>query len=267
MDEDANANAQGTQPNPAPEASSAANDTNPSTDAKDGDQKADPQAGVTFEPEIQKFLDNQNIKTDDLQAAVTELAKRNMKLRGKQNEPSVAEVLGKKEEPKVENPIAQAMGQTQPVTAPQSAPQPTQPTQQTSQPRVPSDMDIANVSMFVKQQYPDVTTYQSMINDGFKPVTADGQINLKSVLSYANYQQKLLTAEKTIKASEPQAGQIPTPSNEPEYAKVDTVKNMDETAAQNIVMWSNNEKKFGRPIHPQSSQAVQYLQDLARKQK
>lgn len=275
MDEDANANAQGTQPNPAPAdnvPAPAANDTNPSTtdtvDAKEQGQKADPQAGVSFDPEIQKFLDNQNIKTDDLQAAVTELAKRNMKLRGKQNEPSVAEVLGKKEEPKVENPIAQAMGQTQPVTAPQSAPQPTQ---QTSQPRVPSDMDIANVSMFVKQQYPDVTTdakfYQSMINDGFKPVTADGQINLKSVLSYANYQQKLLTAEKTIKASEPQAGQIPTPSNEPEYAKVDTVKNMDETAAQNIVMWSNNEKKFGRPIHPQYQAAVQYLQDLARKQK
>ena len=273
MDEDANANAQGTQPNPAPEASGAANDTNPPVAAAEGakeqGQKADPQAGVSFDPEIQKFLDNQNIKTDDLQAAVTELAKRNMKLRGKQNEPqSVAEVLGKKEEPKVENPIAKAMEQTQPATPPQSAPQPTQ---QTSQPRVPSDMDIANVSMFVKQQYPDVTTdakfYQSMINDGFKPVTADGQINLKSVLSYANYQQKLLTAEKTIKASEPQAGQIPTPSNEPEYAKVDTVKNMDETAAQNIVMWSNNEKKFGRPIHPQYSQAVQYLQDLARKQK
>ena len=264
MDENANANAQGTQPNPAPEASGAANDTNPSTattteatDAKEQGQKADPQAGVSFDPEIQKFLDNQNIKTDDLKAAVTELAKRNMKMRGHQNEPSVAEVLGKKEEPKVENPIAKAMEQNQPATPPQSAPQP----QQTSQPRVPSDMDIANVSMFVKQQYPDVTTdakfYQSMINDGFKPVTADGQINLKSVLS----------AEKTIKANEPQAGQIPAPSNQPEYAKVDTVKNMDETAAQNIVMWSNNEKKFGRPIHPQYSQAVQYLQDLARKQK
>ena len=191
MDEDANANAQGTQPNPAPEASGAANDTNPSTattteatDAKEQGQKADPQAGVSFDPEIQKFLDNQNIKTDDLKAAVTELAKRNMKMRGHQNEPSVAEVLGKKEEPKVENPIAKAMEQNQPATPPQSAPQP----QQTSQPRVPSDMDIANVSMFVKQQYPDVTTdakfYQSMINDGFKPVTADGQINLKSVLSY-----------------------------------------------------------------------------------
>lgn len=274
MDENANANAQGTQANPATEASSAANATNPPVENKPegakGEPKADPQAEVSFDPEIQKFLDNQNIKTDDLKAAVTELAKRNMKLRGSQKEPqSVTEVLQAKEEPKP-NPIQQAMEGTKPQ--PTQPVQPTQPQPQPQhQPRVPSDMDIANVSMFVKQQYPDVTTdakfYKSMIEDGFKPVTADGQINLKSVLSYANYQQKLITADKTIKASEPQAGQIPAPSDTPEYAKVELAKTMDETAAENIILFSNNEKKFGRPIHPQYNEAVKFLQDMARKGK
>ena len=213
---------------------------------------------------MQKFLDNQNIKTDDLKAAVTELAKRNMKLRG-QAQPAanptqeVADVL---------NPKPQATEPTQPAQPSQPA-QPTQPTEQkpTSQPHTLSDMDIANVSMFVKQQYPDVKAdaefYKAMIADGFQP-TKDGQINLKSVMSYAAYKQKVADAEKAIAANQPQAGQLPQPSNAPEYAQVDKVQTMTEQAAQNIVMFSNREKRYGRPIHPQFDEAVKFLQDQAR---
>lgn len=263
MDQNASANVQGAQANPVPAAADTANVTNPTPAAADAakgvSQTTDPGAGVadtkpSFDPEIQKFLDNQNIKTDDLKAAVTELAKRNMKLRGSQSEAqSVAEVLKQPQTPvKTEEPKAV----------------PTEP-QQTSQPHTLSDMDIATVSMFIKQQYPDVTAdaafYKSMIADGFKPTTADGGINLKSVQSYAAYKQKLAEAEKVIANNQPQANQIPQPSTAPEYADVDKVQTMTEQAAQNIILFSNREKRYGRPVHPQFDEAAKFLQDLARK--
>ena len=263
MDQNASANVQGAQANPVPAAADTANVTNPTPAAADAakgvSQTTDPGAGVadtkpSFDPEIQKFLDNQNIKTDDLKAAVTELAKRNMKLRGSQSEAqSVAEVLKQPQTPvKTEEPKAV----------------PTEP-QQTSQPHTLSDMDIATVSMFIKQQYPDVTAdaafYKSMIADGFKPTTADGGINLKSVQSYAAYKQKLAEAEKVIANNQPQANQIPQPSTAPEYAYVDKVQTMTEQAAQNIILFSNREKRYGRPGHPQEKEAIDFLQNLARK--
>ena len=266
MDQNANANVQATQPAPAtaPQGE-AANGTNPTTPAGDvakgATQTTDPGAGEakpSFDPEIQKFLDNQNIKTDDPVAAITELAKRNMKLRSNA-EPtqSVADVLNNKPEVKTPEPA-----QTQ---EPEKKPEP----QQTSPTHQLSDMDIANVSLFVKQQYPDVTTdanfYKDMIADGFRPTTSDGQINLKSVMSYAKYKQTLLTAEKTIKANEPQANQLPQPSNQPEVAQVDRVQTMTDDAAANIIMWHNQQKRYGRPGHPQYEEAVKYLQDKARK--
>ena len=177
-----------------------------------------------------------------------------MKLRGNQSEAqSVAEVLKQPQTPvKTEEPKAV----------------PTEP-QQTSQPHTLSDMDIATVSMFIKQQYPDVTAdaafYKSMIADGFKPTTADGGINLKSVQSYAAYKQKLAEAEKVIANNQPQANQIPQPSTAPEYADVDKVQTMTEQAAQNIILFSNREKRYGRPVHPQFDEAAKFLQNLARK--
>ena len=243
MDQNANANVQASQPAPAPAPQGdVANGTNPAPAAADAakgaTQTTDPGAGEakpSFDPEIQKFLDNQNIKTDDLAAAVSELAKRNMKLRSNA-EPtqSVADVLNQRPEVKTPEPQTQE---------PERKPEP----QQTSPTHQLSDMDIANVSMFVKQQYPDVTAdatfYKDMIADGFKPVNSDGQINLKGVLSYAKYKQTLLTAEKTIRANEPQAGNIPQPSTQPEVAQVDRVQTMDADAAANIIMWHNQQKR------------------------
>lgn len=275
MDPNANANVQATPADPvASPQTPTANATNPVPPAGDTAnapaQPTDPGAGrtssVSFDPEVQKFLDNQNIKTDDLQAAVAELAKRNMALRNPKNtepQPSALEVLkgGKKTE------TAPA---TEPVQQTQSA-QPAQPAQP-SEPKPShslSDMDIANVSMFVKQSYPDVKAdaefYKAMQADGFKPVTADGEINLKSVMNYANYKQKLIDAEKAIAANQPKAGQIPQPSNTVEYAQVDRISTMDKNAAENIVMFSNRERRYGRPGHPQEKEAVAFLQDLARK--
>lgn len=265
MDQNANANVQATQPDPASAPQGGvANGTNPTPAAADvakgATQTTDPGAGEakpSFDPEIQKFLDNQNIKTDDLTAAVTELAKRNMKLRSNA-EPtqSVADVLNQKPEVKTPEPQTQE---------PERKPEP----RQTSPTHQLSDMDIANVSMFVKQQYPDVTAdatfYKDMIADGFKPVNSDGQINLKGVLSYAKYKQTLVTAEKTIRANEPQAGNIPQPSTQPEVAQVDRVQTMDADAAANIIMWHNQQKRYGRPGHPQYEEAVKFLQDQARK--
>lgn len=265
MDPNANANVPGSQPAPAPEAPATptepANGTTPSdsssqsVNAAGAAPQTNPVAGDSgFEPEIQKFLDNQNIKTDDLKAAITELAKRNMKLRGGKPEvrESVADVLN----PKAPEP---------------KAPEPPVEPKPTSQPHSLSDMDIANVSMYVKSQCPDVTAdaefYKAMIADGFRPTTDDGQINLKSVMSYANYQQKLKSAEKAIAANQPNANAIPQPSNAPEYAQVDKVQTMTEQAAENIIMFSNTEKRYGRPGHPQYDSAVEFLHKIAREGK
>lgn len=279
MDPNANANVPAPQPNPATPAGETANGTNPvpapapapAEPAKEGSAKTDPvadgtssqQADSGFDPEVQKYLENQNISTTDLKAAVSELVKRNQKLRGGQKtEPDqmtqeVAKVLN----PEPAKPAEQ-------VQAASGNPQP-QPTP-TSQPRNLTDMEIASVSLIVKQQFPDVTAnadfYKSMIADGFKP-TADGQINLKSVLNYAAYRQKLSDAEKAIAANQPKAGDLPQPSNAPEYAQVDKVQTMTEQAAQNIVMFSNQEKRYGRPIHPQYDEAVKFLQDQVRSSK
>lgn len=273
MDQNASANVQATQPDPASapqgDVANGTTSTTPAGAAAAGaTQTTDPGAGGagnSFDPEIQKFLDNQNIKTDDLAAAVTELAKRNMKLRGNSEPQSVAEVLNQKPQtqPSVADQVKEAAG----ITQTEQKPEPKSEPQQTSTHQL-SDMDIANVSLFVKQQYPDVTTdaafYRDMIADGFKPVSSDGQINLKSVMSYAKYKQTLLTAEKTIKANEPQAGQIPQPSTQPETAQVDRVQTMTDDAAANIIMWHNQQIRFGRPGHPQYEEAVKFLQDKTR---
>lgn len=266
MDQNASANVQGSPANPASAPQGDAANANVQAPAAaevntGASQTTDPGAGVadskpSFDPEIQKFLDNQNIKTDDLAAAVSELAKRNMKLRGNQSETqSVAEVLKQPTAP------AKPAEPVEPVKQPEP--------QQTSQPHNLSDMDIATVSLFVKQQYPDVTTdaefYKSMIADGFRPTTPDGQINLKAVTSYAAYRQKLAEADKAIAANAPQASSIPQPSTAPEYADVERVQTMTEQAAQNIVLFSNQEKRYGRPGHPQYNEAVKFLQDQARK--
>lgn len=272
MDQNASANVQATQPDPASAPQGGvANGTTPAPAAADvaagATPKTDPGAGGagnSFDPEIQKFLDNQNIKTDDLVVAVTELAKRNMKLRGNSEPQSVAEVLNQKPQTQssVADQVKEAAGQA-PEPKPEQKPEP----QQTSTHQL-SDMDIANVSLFVKQQYPDVTTdaafYKDMIADGFKPISSDGQINLKSVMSYAKYKQTLFTAEKTIKANEPQAGQIPQPSTQPEVAQVDRVQTMNDDAAANIIMWHNQQIRYGRPGHPQYEEAVKFLQDKSR---
>lgn len=267
MDQNANANVQATQPDPVPAPQGdTANGTNPIAPAGDIAKGAtpttDPGAGVakpSFDPEIQKFLDNQNIKTDDLAAAVTELAKRNMELRNPKTTQSVADVL---------NPKSQAPEKPA-EPAPQTPEKPAEEPRQTS--HTLSDMEIANVSLFVKQQYPSVNAdadfYKSMIADGFRPTQPDGQINLKSVMSYAAYRQKLADAEKAIADNQPKAGQLPQPSNEPQYAQVDQVQTMTETAAENIIMFSNQEKRYGRPVHPQLDEAVTFLQNLAKQGK
>lgn len=269
MDQNASANVQATQPDPTPAPQGGvANGTNPAPAAADAakgaTQTTDPGAGgaetkPSFDPEIQKFLDNQNIRVDDPVAAITELAKRNMKLRGNSEPQSVAEILN----PKPQAPEKPASEPAQTPEKPATEPQ------QTSQPHQLSDMDIANVSLFVKQQYPDVTTdanfYKAMIADGFRPTTADGQINLKTIMSYAKYQQTLKTAEKAIADNQPKANQIPQPSNQPEVAQVDRVQTMDTDAAENIIMWHNQQKRYGRPGHPQYEEAVRFLQDQARK--
>ena len=123
-------------------------------------------------------------------------------------------------------------------------------------------------AMLVEKQYPDVKVdadfYKQMLADGINPVS-DGEINLNRVMKYADLQQRVKNADKAL-ASAQQPAQIPSPTNTIDNnSPLQQVQNMDMTAAENIIVWSAQERRYGRPAHPQYDEAVRFLQDSQRK--
>lgn len=200
---------------------------------------------VAFDEATQKYLDNQNIKGTPNEI-VAELVKRNQQLRNQPKVEAVAEVL--KQEPETSAPVATA-------TQPQHS-------------RGLTDMEIMTTAMLVEKQYPDVKVdadfYKQMLADGINPVS-DGEINLNRVMKYADLQQRVKNADKAL-ASAQQPAQIPSPTNTIDNnSPLQQVQNMDVTAAENIIVWSAQERRYGRPAHPQYDEAVRFLQDSQRK--
>lgn len=197
---------------------------------------------IAFDEATQKYLTNQNIKGTPTEI-VAELVKRNQQLRNQPKVEAVAEVL--KQEP--EAPAAPA---------------------QPAQHHALSDMDIMTTQMLVEKQYPDVKVdadfYKQMIADGINPMNGQ-EINLNRVFKYAELQQKLKDAEKAI-ASAGQPAPIPSPSNTIDNnSPIQNVQNMDMNAAQNIIVWSAQEQRYGRARHPQYDEAVRFIQESQRK--
>lgn len=197
---------------------------------------------IAFDEATQKYLSNQNIKGTPTEI-VAELVKRNQQLRNQPKVEAVAEVL--KQEP--EAPAAPA---------------------QPAQHHTLSDMDIMTTQMLVEKQYPDVKVdadfYKQMIADGINPMNGQ-EINLNRVFKYAEMQQKLKDAEKAI-ASAGQPAPIPSPSNTIDNnSPIQNVQNMDMNAAQNIIVWSAQEQRYGRARHPQYDEAVRFIQESQRK--
>lgn len=129
-------------------------------------------------------------------------------------------------------------------------------------------MDIMTTQMLVEKQYPDVKVdadfYKQMIADGINPMNGQ-EINLNRVFKYAEMQQKLKDAEKAI-ASAGQPAPIPSPSNTIDNnSPIQNVQNMDLNAAQNIIVWSAQEQRYGRARHPQYDEAVRFIQESQRK--
>lgn len=206
------------------------------------------ETGTTTTPEIafdeatQKYLSNQNIKGTPTEI-VAELVKRNQQLRNQPKVEAVAEVL-----------------KQEPAEAPAPAAQP--------QHHTLSDMDIMTTQMLVEKQYPDVKVdadfYKQMISDGINPMNGQ-EINLNRVFKYAEMQQKLKDAEKAI-ASAGQPAPIPSPSNTIESnGPIPPVQNMDMNAAQNIIIWSAQEQRYGRAPHAQLEEAKRFIQESMRK--
>lgn len=197
----------------------------------------------TFDEATQKYLENQNIKGTPNEI-VAELVKRNQQLRNQPKVEAVAEVL--KQEP-AEAPAAPA------APAPQ---------------HTLSDMDIMTTQMLVEKQYPDVKVdanfYKEMIADGINPMNGQ-EINLNRVFKYAEYKQKLANADKAIASANTPAN-IPSPSNTiDDNSPIQNVQNMDKTAAENIVIWSAQQERYGKAPHPQLQQAKEFLRGEARK--
>lgn len=211
------------------------------------------EGGLQLDAETLKFLENQNIDANDPAKVIAELAKRNQDLRSRKPEasstPASQEIkdalVGKAEQPetKTEAPATQA-------------------------PKLPSDLEIVTMALAVNKAYPDVTVdaqfYTDMKNDGFVPVSADGGLKVQNVLNYASYRQKLADADKAIASAQPNPAGIPEPSTKVEqFADVAPVQTMDMTAAQNIVLFSSQESRYGRPPHAQLEEAKRYLAEHA----
>lgn len=234
--------------NPTPEAASTP--VEPATQAPAAEASPAPaETGVstapetTFDEATQKYLENQNIKGTPNEI-VAELVKRNQQLRNQPKVEAVAEVL--KQEP-AEAPAAPA------APAPQ---------------HTLSDMDIMTTQMLVEKQYPDVKVdanfYKEMIADGINPMNGQ-EINLNRVFKYAEMKQKLANADKAI-ASANQPANIPSPSNTiDDNSPIQNVQDMDRTAAENIIVWSAQQQRYGKAPHPQLQQAKDFLQGEARK--
>lgn len=234
--------------NPTPEAAPAP--AEPATQAPAAEASPAPaETGVstapetTFDEATQKYLENQNIKGTPNEI-VAELVKRNQQLRNQPKVEAVAEVL-KQEPAKTEAP------------APAPAPQHTL-----------SDMDIMTTQMLVEKQYPDVKVdanfYKEMIADGINPMNGQ-EINLNRVFKYAEMKQKLANADKALAAANTPAA-IPSPSNTvDDNSPIQNVQTMDRTAAENIIVWSAQQQRYGKAPHPQLQQAKDFLQGEARK--
>lgn len=234
--------------NPTPEAAPAP--AEPATQAPAAEASPAPaETGVstapetTFDEATQKYLENQNIKGTPNEI-VAELVKRNQQLRNQPKVEAVAEVL--KQEP-AETPAAPA------APAPQ---------------HTLSDMDIMTTQMLVEKQYPDVKVdanfYKEMIADGINPMNGQ-EINLNRVFKYAEMKQKLANADKALAAANTPAA-IPSPSNTvDDNSPIQNVQTMDHTAAENIIIWSAQQQRYGKAPHPQLQQAKDFLTEEARK--
>lgn len=233
-----NANAEGVAPVAAPQGPATeapAAEASPAP-AETG-QTTTPETTPQFDEATQKYLDNQNIKGTPTEI-VAELIKRNQQLRNQPKVEAVAEVL--KQEPQ------------QPATPAQPAPTHTL-----------SDMEIMTTQMLVEKQYPDVKVdadfYKQMIADGINPMRGN-EIDLNRVFKYAELQQKLKTAEKAI-ATAQQPANIPSPSNTIDSnSPIQPVQQMTTTAAENIIIYSAQEQRYGRAPHPQLEEAKAFLQ-------
>ena len=197
----------------------------------------------TYDEATQKYLENQNIKGTPNEI-VAELVKRNQQLRNQPKVEAVQDVL--KQEP-AEAPAAQA------APAPQ---------------HTLSDMEIMTTQMLVEKQYPDVKVdanfYKEMIADGINPMSGQ-EINLNRVFKYAEYKQKLANADKAVSAANTPAN-IPSPSNIiDDNSPIQNVQQMDKLAAENIILWSAQQERYGKAPHPQLQQAKDFLQGEARK--
>lgn len=202
---------------------------------------------TTFDEATQKYLENQNIKGTPNEI-VAELVKRNQQLRNQPKTEAVADVL-KQEQPAQPTPPAQ----TQPA-----------------QSHALSDVEIMTTAMIVERQYPDVKVdadfYKEMIADGINPMNGQ-EINLNRVLKYAGMKQKLAAAEKAL-ANAQQPANIPSPSNEiDDNSPIQQVQEMTTTAAENIIVWSAQQQRYGKAPHPQLAQAKEFLQNSMRAKK
>lgn len=235
--------------NPTPEAAPAP--AEPATQAPAAEASPAPAETVvsttpepTFDEATQKYLENQNIKGTPNEI-VAELVKRNQQLRNQPKVEAVQEVL-----------------KQEPVEAP-AAPAP-------AAPHTLSDMDIMTTQMLVEKQYPDVKVdanfYKEMIADGINPMNGQ-EINLNRVFKYAEYKQKLANADKAIASANAPAN-IPSPSNTiDDNSPIQQVQTMDTLAAENIILWSAQQERYGKAPHPQLLQAKEFLQEEARKGK
>lgn len=239
---DPNANAANSVVNPAPAQAVApqapVEQAAPAT-ATEGTTSQTPETnGLSLSEDVQKFLANQNINSNDPAEIISTLVQRNQSLRS--NKPA---------------DIREAVTGT-----PAPAPAPATTTPAVNAPL--TDLEIATVDMMVKNKCKDVHAdsnfYREMKDFGMQVVDNSGRIILDNVMKYANYKQTLIDAEN-IKAQANNPATIPAPAN-----TVDPMSkqytNMTKEEAKEIIILSTQQQRYGKPVHSQYEEAVRVLQ-------
>lgn len=171
--------------------------------------------------------------------------------------------------------LAAAMGQ--PVQQPAVTPQATQDTNasNTQQPvaqqpaaqenAMPSQVEIFNFTNSLAGMYPAIKDninngqlFKDMGDMGIAPASG-GSFNVQSVLNFAKLQNEQATLRQQLEeATKPSAGVVPEARLDVDTTQP-TVTQLDDNSASQIILWSNSQKKFGKPVHPQFEDAQRYF--------
>lgn len=132
--------------------------------------------------------------------------------------------------------------------------------------KIPNEVDIYNMTANLSNQYPALADkiksgqlYKDMASIGLTPIT-NGQFNISAILNFANRENELTELRSKLDdVSKPKPDVVPSVRYNVDDSQP-KVQAMNPLAAQNIILFSNQQMRTGQPVHPQYEEAVKYIE-------